>query len=197
MLNAQRIKFCSFTLLTLVMVLFSSCEKNYVPKPHGYFRIDLPQKNYRDFESDCPLAFELPGYARIERVKQNLAKDSCWFNVYFPKFNARVHCTYNPVGNNFGELIHEAYDVAMTHEVKATAMKRTLIDDSKRNVFGILYDIEGEAASQLQFFLTDSTDHFFRGALYFFNRPNPDSIAPVLSFLREDIIHLTETLNWK
>jgi gliding motility-associated lipoprotein GldD len=187
----------AFFLLVLASLIFSSCEKNYVPKPHGYFRIDLPKRNYRSFESDCPLSFELPGYAKIERVRQNQTQDSCWFNIYFPGFNARVHCTYVPVGNNFSGLIHEAYDIAMSHEVKATAMRRTLVDDNQRNVFGILYDIEGEAASQLQFFLTDSSDHFFRGALYFFNKPNPDSIAPVLSFLREDIVHIAETLNWK
>jgi gliding motility-associated lipoprotein GldD len=187
----------AFFLLVFASLVFSSCEKNYVPKPHGYFRIALPQRNYRSFESDCPLSFELPGYAKIERVRQNQTQDSCWFNIYFPRFNARVHCTYVPVGNNFSGLIHEAYDIAMSHEVKATAMKRTLVDDNQRNVFGVLYDIEGEAASQLQFFLTDSTDHFFRGALYFFNKPNPDSIAPVLSFLREDVVHIAETLNWK
>jgi gliding motility-associated lipoprotein GldD len=184
-------------LVALVSLVFCSCEKSYIPKPHGYFRIGLPEKNYRSFESDCAISFELPGYAKIERVRQDSLHDSCWFNVSFPRFNARVHCTYLPVGDNFQSLIHQAYDLAMSHEVKATAMRRTLVDDNARNVFGILYDIEGEAASQLQFFLTDSTDHFFRGALYFFNKPNPDSIAPVLNFLREDILHITETLNWK
>ena len=168
-----------------------------IPRPRGYFRIDLPEKSYRVYETTCPLQMEVPNYAKVELFKDKMRNDSCWFNVYFPKFNARIHCSYMPVNNNMDRLLHDAYGFAAKHEMKATALKRTIISDSLNQVYGIVYDIEGEAASQLQFFLTDSTSHFFRGSLYFFNAPNPDSIAPVLDFLREDVMHLTETIRWK
>ncbi|MBL0314669.1 MAG: gliding motility lipoprotein GldD [Flavobacteriales bacterium] len=168
-----------------------------IPRPRGYFRIDLPEKSYRVYETACPLQMEVPNYAKVELFKDKMSSDSCWFNVYFPKFNARIHCSYMPVNNNMDRLLHDAYGFAAKHEMKATALKRTIISDSLNQVYGIVYDIEGEAASQLQFFLTDSTSHFFRGSLYFFNAPNPDSIAPVLDFLREDVMHLTETIRWK
>jgi gliding motility-associated lipoprotein GldD len=168
-----------------------------IPRPRGYFRIDLPEKSYRVYETTCPLQMEVPNYAKLELFKDKMSSDSCWFNVYFPKFNARIHCSYMPVNNNMDRLLHDAYGFAAKHEMKATALKRTIISDSLNQVYGIVYDIEGEAASQLQFFLTDSTSHFFRGSLYFFNAPNPDSIAPVLDFLREDVMHLTETIRWK
>jgi gliding motility-associated lipoprotein GldD len=168
-----------------------------IPRPRGYFRIDLPEKSYRVYETTCPLQMEVPNYAKVELFKDKMSNDSCWFNVYFPKFKARLHCSYMPVSNNMDRLLHDAYGFAAKHEMKATALKRTIISDSLNQVYGIVYDIEGEAASQLQFFLTDSTSHFFRGSLYFFNAPNPDSIAPVLDFLREDVMHLTETIRWK
>lgn len=168
-----------------------------IPKPRGYFRIDLPAKEYRVYEPECPLSMEIPKYAKVEIFREHNAKDSCWFNIYFPKLNARLHCTYIPVGDNISNLLHDSYGFAAKHEMKASALKRTMVADSSKNVFGIIYDIEGDAASQLQFFLTDSTQHFLRGSLYFFNSPNPDSIQPVLTFIREDVLHITRSIQWK
>jgi gliding motility-associated lipoprotein GldD len=186
-----------YFLLVLAFPALAGCEEEYVPKPHGYFRIALPEKSYRQYDSSCPLSFEIPQYSRIELFREHMSEDSCWFNIYYPQLKARVHCTYVPVGSNFNNLIRDAYGFAAKHEIKASALRRTMVDDTTRKVFGIIYDIEGEAASPLQFFLTDSTSHFFRGSLYFFNAPNPDSVAPVLAFLREDLLHMAETLQWK
>lgn len=168
-----------------------------IPKPRGYFRIELPEKSYVPFESACPLNLELPAYSKVEILRNQPSGDSCWFNVFYPRFNARIHCTYLPVGNNLEGMIRDAYGFAASHEMKASGIRRTMMNDPERKVYGLLYDIEGDAASQVQFFITDSTSHFFRGSLYFFNPPNPDSIAPVLSFIREDIIHMGETLHWR
>jgi len=186
-----------FSVAILLVTLLAGCDKDYVPKPQGYFRIALPEKSYKVYEASCPLSFEMPAYAKIELFRNHLSSDSCWFNIYFPAMNARLHCTYMPVGNNFDNIMQDTYGFAAKHEVKATALKRTMIDDPERKVYGIIYDIEGEAASQLQFFVTDSAFHFFRGSLYFFNAPNPDSIAPVLSFIREDVVNLTNTITWR
>lgn len=182
--------------LVAYLVLQAGREEG-VPKPRGYFRIDLPEKTYTTFESTCPLSMELPNYTKVEIVRNSGSTDSCWFNVFYPRFNARIHCTYLPVGNNLESMIRDAYGFAASHEMKASGMRRTLLSDPERKAYGLLYDIEGDAASQIQFFITDSTQHFFRGSLYFFNPPNPDSIAPVLSFIREDIVHMGETIRWR
>ena len=168
-----------------------------VPKPHGYFRIELPKQEYRLYESVCPMNLEVSTAAQIEVFRDRQSADSCWFNIYYPRYNARVHCTYISVGNRLNDLIDDAYGFAAKHEMKATALRRTLVSDTLRHVHGILYDIEGDAASNVQFFLTDSSQHFLRGALYFFNPPNPDSIAPVLQFVRGDIDHIAQTLEWR
>jgi gliding motility-associated lipoprotein GldD len=168
-----------------------------VPKPRGYFRISLPNAEYRSYESECPMKMEVSTAAQVEVFRDRLSEDSCWFNIYYPKYNARIHCTYMSVKNRLPQLIDDAYGFAAKHEMKASALRRTLVSDTVRNVHGIVYDIEGDAASNAQFFLTDSTDHFLRGALYFFNPPNPDSIAPVLEFVRSDIMHVAQTLEWR
>jgi hypothetical protein len=176
---------------------FFSGNESSVPKPRGYFRIDIPATAYRSYESECPLMMEVSTSSKIEIFRDRLSEDSCWFNIYYPKLNARIHCTYMSVKNRLPQLIEDAYGFAAKHEMKASALRRTLVSDSLRDVHGIIYDIEGDAASNVQFFLTDSTQHFLRGALYFFNPPNPDSIAPVLAFVRGDIDRLAQTLVWR
>lgn len=176
--------------------LVLSCSSEPIPKPRGYFKIDLPTAEYVSYTLPCPFELEVPKHARIElREKQSV--DTCWFNVSYPKLNAKLYVTYLPISNNFDDLIADAYEFAAKHEVKASAMKRSLFEDRENKLYGIMYDIEGEAASQIQFFITDSTRHFLRASLYFNNRPNPDSIAPVLAFLRKDIVHMAESVRWK
>jgi len=172
-------------------------EASSVPKPHGYFRIDLPVHEYRSYESVCPMKLEVSTASQVEVFRDRQSVDSCWFNIYYPRYNARVHCTYIAVGNRFDDLVNDAYGFAAKHEMKASGLRRTMVSDSTRDVHGIIYDIEGDAASNVQFFLTDSSRHFLRGALYFFNAPNPDSIAPVLQFVRGDIDRIAQTLEWR
>lgn len=185
-----------FPLFVFILIMGMGCSDNAIPKPRGYYRIDLPKKSYTNIQTPCDVRFDVPNYSKLELMKTDHGTDSCWFNLSFPKFNAKLYCTYIPIHSDFEGLIRDSYNFAARHEMKASALKRTLINDSERKVFGILYDIEGDAASQLQFFVSDSTSHFFRGSLYFYNTPNADSIAPVLNFLREDILRLTETLEW-
>jgi len=173
-----------------------SCRDSAVPKPAGYFRIDLPQHSYTRFNSDCDMSLDVPNYARIENFKDRQGTDSCWFNITYPRFNAILYCTYFNVNNNIDKLVHDAYGFAAKHEMKATGLRRTLVEDIDNHLDGIIYDIDGEAASQVQFFVSDSTNHFFRGSLYFNNKPNPDSIAPVLEFVRKDIAHMVNSVRW-
>lgn len=171
-------------------------EPHYLPKPIGFFRIDLPEKKYQDYQTNCELSFDIPTYTKVEMFRELANSDTCRFNILYPRYNARIHCTYLPVGSNFDELIDDAVDIAWSHESKMDAISSTRIDDPERKMYGVVYDLAGEAASQAQFFLTDSVQHFFRGALYFYNRPNPDSIAPVLEFVRADIERILQTARW-
>jgi len=187
----------AIALVVIIAVWMFSSDYTAIPKPRGYFRIDLPQQQYRSYESECPLTMDVSQAAQLELFRDRVSPDSCWFNIYYPKLNARVHCSYIQVNGRLNALIDDAYGFAAKHEMKASALRRTMVADSTRKVYGIVYDIEGDAASNLQFFLTDSTDHFLRGALYFFNAPNADSIAPVLDFVRADVMRLTETIRWR
>ena len=168
-----------------------------IPKPKGYFRIDLPPSAYRNFEASCPFTIPVSEFATIELFDNKMKGDSCRFNIFYPKLNARIHCTFLPIDGNINDLVGDAYGFAAKHEMKASAIERIWIESPERDVFGIQYNIEGGAASPVQFFLTDSTQHFFRGALYFDFAPNPDSLPPVLKFIRNDIQKITDEIAWR
>jgi gliding motility-associated lipoprotein GldD len=184
-------------LLLLSIVCFQyGCRETPVPKPRGYFRIDLPAKEYRTYDTICPFIFEYPVYGNIS---YNVGKQSepCWFNLEFPRYKAIIHFSYKSLNNNLEVILKETYDYAYSHSVKADAITEQPWLDNENKVYGILYDIKGNTASSLQFFLTDSTKHFLRGALYFSSEPQADSLAPVIRFFREDIVHIIETFQWK
>lgn len=178
----------------LITVLLS-CGGNNVPRPRGHFRIDFPEKNYTRFDSSCPFTFEYPVYSRIGREPG--MDEYCWFNIEFPDYRGRLHLSYMDVNNNLGLLTEDAHKLAYKHSIKADAIEEKLWTNEDKNVFGIIYLISGDAASSVQFFLTDSISHYLRGSLYFDTQPNKDSLAPVIDFFSEDIIHLIETLEWK
>jgi gliding motility-associated lipoprotein GldD len=197
-------KYKRWIILTVTILLaaiglysFFFSRPNPVPRKKTYFRIDLPEKKYTQYESQCPVSFEAPNYAKIENVPAEEGETGCWFNLFVPRLRATVYCSYFPVENNLEKHISKAYDFTLMHEVKATAIRRTQIRIDSTKMYGIIYDLEGEAASQLQFFVTDSVNHFLRGVLYFRNKPNADSLAPCLNFMREDVVHMIETMRWK
>ncbi|MBK6347061.1 MAG: gliding motility lipoprotein GldD [Bacteroidales bacterium] len=174
-----------------------SCSENATPKPRGYFRIDLPTREYRLLDSIFPYSFEVPVYSRITRDIHAPAEAN-WINIDFPRFKGRVHLSYKAVNNNLGTYTEDAHSLVVKHIPKASAIEEIRIENKAQRVFGLVYDIKGTgAASPYQFFVTDSTTHFLRGALYFDVIPNNDSLAPVIDFIKGDIQHMLETLNWK
>jgi gliding motility-associated lipoprotein GldD len=182
--------------LLFLSIFLAGCKEEVLPKPKGYFRIDLPEKKYAEYSGNCPFTTEIPEYSRVEVFEKHNSGDSCWFNIVVPRYNARIHCTYVNVQSNLDKLLRDSYEYAFKHEVKATAIERIVLEDDESKVYGLVYDIKGDVASQVQFYLTDSSAHFLRGSLYFQNTPNADSLAPVVAFLKEDILHLAETLEW-
>ena len=188
------------SLLSLVWILLllslTECKHHFTPKPAGYLRINFPEKIYQVYHSSCPYTFEYPIYGKIIPDTSRIA-EPCWVNIEFLQFAGKIHISYKPVKNNVNVYIEDSRTLAYKHTVKADAISESLYTDYDRKVFGLLYEIRGDAASSVQFYLTDSTRHFLRGSLYFNVQPNADSLAPVIDFFMEDIMHLIETLEWK
>lgn len=190
-----------FLLLAILLIgSIGACTGNdeYVPKPKGYFQIAFPKKEYKEYNVGCPFSFQYPVYANI-LADQNKDAGNCWTNLSFPAFNARLHLTYYDVSSakKFYALIEDARTLAFKHTVKANAIDQKLINFPEKKVYGVYYAIEGNTASSVQFFLTDSAKHYFRGALYFNERPQYDSIAPVVDFIKKDIDRIIDTFRWK
>jgi gliding motility-associated lipoprotein GldD len=189
-------------LLILAIFSFFSCREVSVPKPKGYFRIDLPPKKYIVFNEtgqvdNLPLKFEYPVYGNISEKVDDKSEPG-WFNIEFPAYKARIYLTYKDVGADLEGLIEQTYTMNVkNHITKADAINEQLINDVENRIFGILYDLKGNTASAVQFYVTDSVKHYLRGSLYFESEPNADSLAPVIDFFREDVVHLIETLKWK
>ncbi len=190
-------------LATLLLALAACTEYVPVPKPRAYPRVIYPEKVYQPFrETYCNFTFEAPRYATIERDTtffDEKPRSDCWFNIAVPELNAKIYCSYYPVTGRarLDELVQDAFTMAQKHNIKASYIEEIPVHRSNDRVHGIIFSIEGAAASSYQFFLTDSTQNFLRGALYFNAQARPDSLAPVLAFMRQDVNHLVETLVWR
>jgi len=189
-----------FFIVILTVVL--ACNQKHSPKPRGFFRIDFPEKQYHTLNSDFPYQFEIPDYANISPDSRNPGKKD-WININVPENKAEVHISYYQLQNApkpsrqlLAELIEETRELAYKHSVKANAIEEQIFMNPGRDVYGTIYRIKGNAASPIQFFLTDSATHFLRGALYIRATPNIDSLKPVVDFLEEDVIRLIETTYW-
>ncbi len=188
-------------LLNLPVLFFSlflllSCNETYTPRPTGYFRIALPEKKYHIYSDEkCPYIFEIPQYATVVPY-QEAAREPCWKYIRYPAFNCEIFLSYKTVNNDLEKYIEDTRVLAYKHTVKADAIDETVMSVPTK-LHGIIYDIGGSAASPVQFYVTDSVKHFLRGAMYFNVPPQPDSLAPVIQFLREDVVRMMSTLSWK
>ena len=192
----MKMKNLFYIILFLGIVNFS-CNNNYTPKPYGYYRIDFPDKNYRLFDSiEFPYSFEYPTYGKIV-IDADKNAEPYWINIEFKKYNCKLYLSYKPIKKDVSKFIEDAHTLAYKHSVKADAIEEKLIMDDNRKVYGLIYDIQGNAASSFQFFTTDSIKNFLRGSLYFEAQPNKDSMATAITFFQKDVIHLIETLKWK
>ncbi len=190
-----------FIPVLLLLSLFSSCDDNDnigIPKPRGYFRINLPEKKYVQYEAECPFSFEIPDYAKMYHSAAPNA-EPCWRDLYFGQFHATLYISYKEFNNDsiLGKLINESWQLTEAHSQVAGGMRDSSILRPKDHVFGSVQSLSGNAATQVQFYLTDSIKHFIRASLYFYSPPNKDSIEPVLQYIKKDIYHIVETLKWK
>lgn len=213
-----RMKGLSFSIF--VYLLCSSCNSNYTSKKEGYFKIDFPKKQYTTFnEPGYPYTFEYPVYARIAKDSSYFsegAKNPYWINIEFPTFNGTIFISYKQIGgvsvykvkkadgsyrdsvgvNSFEKMVNDAYNLTYKNDVKAYSIEDSLMH-TPNNITGVFFKVSGNVATAKQFFLSDTTHHFLRGALYFDATPNEDSLRPVNAFLQQDMKHLINTLKWK
>ena len=179
-----------------LLIGVTGCRRSATPRPYGYYRIDLPAAEYVVFDGQkVPVKSEVSRYATV--LPQEHEGEGAWMNIHYDMLNADIHCSYMPVHGNLRELTDDAMEFVYKHVTQASAIPEREFLDHKARVYCVLFNLQGNTASPIQFFMTDSTQHFFRGAVYCNCRPNVDSLQPVLDYLDADIAHFIETFEWK
>lgn len=177
-----------FPVLFLALV---SCGDEAMPKPSGELRLEYPVAEYERFDA-CTFQFEKSNFATVTDGKQ-----PCWYYLNYPQMKAKVFITYFPVENNFSSHVKESEKMVYEHTKKASSIDTKSFEYPDKKVYGNFYEMKGQSASNLQFFVTDSTRHFVTAYLYFNTRPKPDSLAPAVEYVKQDLLHLIETFEWK
>ena len=182
-------------ILFAVLFYFSACREKYTPRPRGYFRIEFPEKTYIPLAGNFPYFFEIPSYSLVA-PDSSAFSEPYWINVRIPENRAEIHLSYKPVDGNLFIFTEESRELAYKHTQKASSIEERIFINPGNRVYGTIYLISGNAASPIQFYLTDSIRHFIRGSLYIRDVPNIDSLKPVIDFLVPDVLHLIETTKW-
>ncbi|WP_420570759.1 gliding motility lipoprotein GldD [Kordia sp.] len=178
------------SIILLFSIFLISCDGEVLPKPKGFLRLEYPTANYAKMQSSCPYSFEKNQLAVID------PKQNCWMNLEYPALNGTLHLSYIAVDGNIEKLIEDVQKLTYEHAVKADNIDPTVYENAEQGVYGMVYEVEGNAASQAQFYVTDSTKHFLTGSLYFNAKPNYDSIYPAVNYIKKDIRVLIESLKW-
>jgi gliding motility-associated lipoprotein GldD len=195
----MRVKKNSAIIILPVMLLFMlSCEKQYLPKPLGYNRLDLPAQEYLLLPDTLPYSFEYSKHARL-LDDSSAINEPYWIELYYPMLKSNIHITYKQLNKSqklLKELSDDAYKLTSKHQIKAYAINE-MITKTPSGKTAVIAELEGEVPSQFQFTITDSTRNFLRGALYFNTKVQNDSLAPAIEYMKKDIMHLINTLEWK
>lgn len=187
----------------LCCLLLSCGPDTYTPKPRGYYEIALPQRAYQPFDKpEYPYSFDYPVYGKI--IKDTVYFDGktenpYWINLDFPTLGGRIYISYKEIkpSQPLEKLLEDSYKLSYYHDKKADYINDPNFSNATNHVYGVFYNIGGNAASSYQFYATDSVKHFLRGSLYFDVSPNADSLKPVNNFLKKDMEHMLSTLKWK
>ncbi len=184
-------------ILSISLFLFS-CERDYLPKSLGYNRIALPPEEYVQLPDSFPYFFEYSKHAELLK-DTSWIKDRYWVEIYYPTLKANIHVTYKEIKQDeklLREFLSDAYILTAKHQLKANAIDEVIIKTPKGHT-AVIAELEGEVPSQFQFTITDSSKNFMRGALYFNTQINNDSLQPSIEFMKKEIMHLINTMDWK
>lgn len=183
-------------LLLIVVVLGVGCNDEYTPKPRGFQRFVFPAKQYKTHHNDCGFTCEIPDYATV-LPDFSMENKKCWFNIYYQPYNATLHISFDQVKQpqDLNKLAEDARTLVYKHTVKADEIYETYIENER--LHGMVYELSGNTATNFQFYVTDSVKNYMRGALYFNDRTNVDSVAPVHEYLKKDVLHMIQTLKWE
>jgi gliding motility-associated lipoprotein GldD len=182
----------------LLSLLITGCEKSYLPKPIGYNRLILPDHAYKSLPDTLPYTFEYSTHAKLLRDSSAI-HEKFWIEIYYPELKSNVHITYKRINHNkklLEEFLKDAYTLTAKHQIKAYAIDEA-ISKTPSGKTAVIAELEGEVPSQFQFTITDSTENFIRGALYFDTKVQNDSLAPAIAYMKIDMMHLINTLEWK
>lgn len=172
-----------------------SCGDEVQPKPNAYLALEYPKAEYEEFSREnCPYSFEKN---ELAVVKPSRVGNECWINLEYPDLRGTIFITYQPVENNLDSLLNDAQKLPLQHTIKADAIEGSVYTNDFHRTYGMFYQVSGNAASQAQFYLTDSVKNFLTGSVYFEAQPNFDSLLPAAAYLKKDIRHLMETVEWK
>lgn len=191
----------NFLLLILLVGFVCSCKEDPVPKPKAYLRLEYPQATYKEVDLKLPFTFDKNVMAQDVKIRQlDSVTNTYGIDLGYPKLKGTIFLTYKSVNNDRQRLVaylRDAQKFTQEHTRKADEIVEQVYESKDRNVYGMFYEVGGNAASQSQFYLTDSVQHFLTGSLYFYAKPNYDSILPAAHYLGKDIRHIMETVRWK
>ena len=195
--NTTRLTKVKLLLWVSLTAAMAACSTEFTPKPKGYNRIDLPPTAYQSLQKEYPYTFEYSIYSKIRPDSSGIAQPH-WINIIYPALGANVQLTYKAIGRNhkmLNDLIEDSRKLTSKHQIKAYSIEEAQIKTPQGDIASI-FELSGEVPSQFQFYVTDSTEHFLRGALYFNTATANDSLAPVIEYVKKDIVHLLNTLKW-
>lgn len=181
------------TVIMLLILFFTvvGCKDDVLPKPSSYLRLDYPEAEYVGFKGNCPFEFDVNSKTIVKEDK------GCGYSITYPKMKATIYITYKPVSGNINKLLRDAQKLTYEHVIKADDILEQPYVNPEKKVFGMFYQVDGNAATNSQFYATDSIKHFVTGSVYFYSKPNFDSIMPAASYIKNDMQRLMETLKWK
>ncbi|MFV0249292.1 MAG: gliding motility lipoprotein GldD [Tenacibaculum sp.] len=179
------------TIYTLTALILTTCSEQTLPKPKAYLSLNYPEQNYSNLKVNRPYVFMIAHNTQLVELPKN------WLKIQYPELKASIDITYRPIDNNLTELFLEAEKLVFEHTIKADFISWRSFNNDDYKVFGKMCTIEGNAASQMQFHATDSTKHFIKASLFFYAKPNYDSIYPAVKYIEKDMVKMLESLKWK
>ena len=187
----------------IIIPLFSlfliSCGNDPLPKPKGFLRLEYSSPKYKKVNLPLPFSYDQNNKAKpIASIKKENDGESYGINIEYPDLKGTIYLTYRKVkANNLDSLLRDAQNLTQKHTTKADEIQSNLYENPNKDVYGMFYEVGGNAASQSQFYVTDSTNHFLSGSLYFYAKPNYDSIYPAAIYLKNLIRQIMASIEWK